>query len=107
MGTLSHLFPSGQQPPRRKGSRSALTAEEARHLRASLRNLRVAFGSYACLADAMGVSLPGLMHVVDGRKRGSGTLAWKAAKASGIPVEKLLTGALTEAGRCPLCRRKG
>ncbi len=59
---LVHPAPGGQgtdPPRRRKGSHSPalmLTAEERQHLRTFLRNLARAFGSWPCLADAMGVA---------------------------------------------------
>jgi hypothetical protein len=55
---IVHPAPAGQAPRVRRGRRAAalsLSADECRHLAASLHNLRRAFGGWACLADAMGV----------------------------------------------------
>ena len=95
MLTLVHPPGEGQDPPkRRRGTPSpslSLTAEEARHLRASIRNVaRVHFGPLAALARALGVP-PGTLT----RKRHpSAALAVALWRLTGIPVEVLLSGKL-------------
>ena len=92
---MLHLVPppraEGQDPPRRrKGTKPAalyLTAEEARHARAALRNTARAYGSFGCLADAMGVSMPTLRGAANVRRTFSGTLAIRLAKAPRRPVD--------------------
>lgn len=106
MGTVTPIRPKGQEMANGRPLRLVLTEEERRHLQAALRNLKAAFGSWACLAAAMHVNLATLMQGAFTRGKGSALLAWRAAQASGIPVEVLLTGKLTEAGECPLCHRK-
>ena len=90
----------------RASSRSpslALTREESQHLRAALFNLRRAYGSWSCLADAMGV-LPATVHHATLRgKRSSAAVALRAAKAGGMSVETILGGKLTTAGKCTAC----
>lgn len=82
----------------------SLTPEEKRHLRASLQNLRRAFGTWACLADAMRLPMQ-VVRAAGGScaNRGSIALAYRAAQTAGISLESILTGKLNEAGRCPTC----
>jgi len=98
----------GTRPSTPKGRRPAalsLTADERRHLGVSLRNLRRAYGSWACLADAMGgVHVDTLRGVAYGRIRsGSPAIALAAARAGHTTVEAVLTGKLTDAARCHSC----
>lgn len=96
----------GDPPKRRRGPSPALflTDEEWRHLRASLRNLRTAFGSWSCLADVMGVAKGSLIQAAQKPHRPSAALALRAAQAGGMLVEVVLGyRALNAAGRCPHC----
>ena len=99
--------PTGGQGPRvPKGKRSPglmLTAEESRHLRVALKNLRWAYGTWACLAEVMGIRSFALQDVASGKSPGSAAMALRAAQAAGMHVETLLSGALSPAGRCATC----
>ena len=100
---LVHPAPEGQgsrtSKRRRRRDVHSLTHDEKRHLRAALQNLRRAYGTWACLADVMGVSL----HALTSHASGSPGLALRAARAGGMSVEAVLTGALSSAGRCETC----
>jgi hypothetical protein len=105
---LVHPAPSGQAPARpRKGHRSPLlllTADERRHLRTSLHNLRRAFGSWSCLAEVIGVQPNALLSAARARNpQGSPAMALRAARVGGMSVEAVLSGALSSAGRCEAC----
>lgn len=106
MGTVTPIRPKGQEMATGRALPLALTEDERRHLQASLRNLKAAFGTWACLADAMGVNLKTLHQGAFMRGRGSALLAYRASQASGLPMSVILGGQLTEAGACPLCKRK-
>ena len=97
----------GSRTPKRKGRKAPalfLTPDERRHLRVALQNLRRAFGTWACLADAMGVRVNILLDAAHSRNpQGSPALAIRAAKVSGMTVEAILTGTLSAAGRCETC----
>ena len=85
----------GTDPPaRRRGVPSAclsLTREEARHLRASARNIaRTHYGTLAALARALGV----VPVVLTRRKHPGAGLAVALWRLTGIPVEAMLTGKL-------------
>ncbi|MFT3775240.1 MAG: transcriptional regulator [Minicystis sp.] len=99
---LVHPAREGQDPPaRRKGAHSpalSLTADEARHVRAALQNARRAFGTWGCLAAAIGCAVGTLKQSRPGL-----ALAVRVAQAAGVSVEAMLSGALTAAGRCPTC----
>ncbi|XXT22383.1 transcriptional regulator [Sorangium sp. So ce429] len=92
-------------PPRRRPCLS-LTPTQRKRLRAALRNLHAAYGSWSCLAEVMGMSVWSLRGIVKGRDNGSPATAQRAARAAGVTVEQLL-GGLTAADRCPTCGRSG
>ena len=92
----------GTRPPRRP-SPNALTHDERRNLCQALKNLRLRFGSWSCLAEVMDISEATLSSAATGRGRGSPGLALRAARAAGSTVEAILSGKLTPAGSCPLC----
>ncbi|WP_437759854.1 transcriptional regulator [Sorangium sp. So ce1389] len=96
----------GGRAPARRRQRLTLTPTESKRLRAALRNLRAAYGTWDCLADVMGVSRSTLRNIVKGHDGGSLAMATRAAKAAGVPVERLL-GDLAAADRCPACGRSG
>ncbi|WP_437909926.1 transcriptional regulator [Sorangium sp. So ce327] len=73
-------------------------------LRAALRHMRGLFGSWACLAAAMGVPKTTLTNFVYGATRSTHGLALKAARAAGTTIERLL-GRPVAADRCPHCGR--
>jgi hypothetical protein len=104
---LVHPAPQGQDPPaRRKRERSpalSLTVDEAKHFRSAARNAARAFGGFACLAAAIGVPVGTLHDATSPRRRPSGALALRLARVSGMHVETMLSGGLSEAGRCPAC----
>ena len=106
---LVHPAPEGQGPRTPKGRRAcaaalSLTPDERRHLAAALHNLRRAFGTWACLADARGVRVKLIELAARHRNpKGSPAVALRAAKVSGTSVEAILAGTLTAAGRCGAC----
>jgi hypothetical protein len=97
----------GQDPPkRRKGAKPAalfLTPEEARHVRAALRNTARAYGGRDVLATAMGVSRGTIDGAAVSTRPLSGTFAIRLAQAAGVSVESILSGKLGDAGRCQAC----
>jgi hypothetical protein len=102
---LVHPAPEGQPtdpPARRRGHKAPalfIADEEARHLRATIKNTGRAYGSVACLAAAIGVK-PG---VLSSKRRPSAALALAVARAAGMTVEAVLGGKLSAAGRCAAC----
>jgi len=104
---LVNPAPSGQDPPtRRKGDRSpalSLTATEASFFRAALRNVARAYGGFDVLAGVVGVPVETLYKANAPRRITSAALALRVARAAGMHVEAMLSGALSEAGRCNTC----
>ncbi len=78
------------------------TPEEAARIRASLRNARTLFGSWACLADAMYLSRGKVQETGSGRYRPSPALVFRLARALGVSLESLYR-ATTAADVCPTC----
>ncbi|AUX21612.1 transcriptional regulator [Sorangium cellulosum] len=98
----------GRAPARRPYHRSrslSLTDVERMRLRAAVRNLRALYGTWACLAEVMGVSAGTLQQLASGNG-GSHAMALRAAKAAGVSLDQIL-GRLTPADRCPTCGRSG
>lgn len=102
--------PSGGEPtdpPRKRGCLSpalSLTNDEVRHLRAGLHNLRRACGGWAVVGKLTGIPKDTLARAAcSSGPRPGAALALRVAKAAGMSVEALLSGVITEAGRCPTC----
>lgn len=101
---LVHPAPPTQPPPP-KGRRARslkLTADEERHARAAMRNIKGTFGSWAALAQAIGVAIPTLHHALK-PGRGSALLFLRVAQAGKIAFENMLSGGVGVAGRCSSC----
>ncbi|MRG94273.1 transcriptional regulator [Polyangium spumosum] len=106
---LVHPAPQGQgtDPPRgRKSDLLSLTDDQNDRLRAAIKHLRGAYGTYACLATVVGVRKGLLVNVATGVHRGSHALAFHVARAGGVSVEQILTPGVADASRCALCGRK-
>jgi hypothetical protein len=106
--TVIPLRPRGGQGtalPAARRSSVILTDTEQMRLRAALRNLRALYGTWACLAEVMGVSAKTLANIVSGRRSSPG-MAVRAARAAGSTVDRIL-GAPCSADRCPRCGRSG
>ena len=108
MPRLLRLVGAGQgtEPPkRRRGFRApslSLTDEEARALRASIRNVaRTHFGTLRQLAAALGVD----RSVLTSKDRPSPALALAVARVAGLSVDVVLgrVGLSVAGGGCPTC----
>jgi hypothetical protein len=101
--TLRLVRPEAPKPPRRKGERKPLLSpEEERRFRQAMRNLRDAFGTWGCLADAMGANEGTIDAMQQGRSRVSGDMLIRAMRASGLSLAELL-GEPQIAGKCRAC----
>ena len=105
---LVHPAPAGQGLRAPKGRRFSpcfsLTPDERRHLRTALHNLRRAFGTWDCLADAMGVKINAISRASrEKNPMGSPALALRVARVGGMSMEAVLSGSLSSAGRCESC----
>ncbi|HZF54858.1 MAG TPA: transcriptional regulator [Polyangiaceae bacterium] len=97
----------GKDPPKRQkgGPRHetvVLSPDEQRKARQALRNLKDHFGTWACLADAMGMRTKSLINAVSGRCGLSPAVLLRAMRASGLTLDDML-GAPATAGRCRAC----
>lgn len=93
--------------PERQGthSRATLTPDEQKNVGAALRFLRVKLGGGSALRRALGVSGPVVDRATGKRGLASASLAVRAARAAGVPVDDVLTGRFPPAGSCPHCGR--
>ena len=102
---------AGQDPPKRRKRPSdalVLSDEEVRHVRQALRNLAFALGGNDVTAHVLGIAVKSITSAKNSPKhRPSGTLAIRIAKAAGVSVESILTGAIAITARCPTCGRRG
>lgn len=104
---MSHLRIVGNEPPKRQMPKGKpftvmlLSDDEQKRAVQALRNLRDAFGSWACMADAMGVAESTIHHAID-RKRISVAMLFAASRASGLTIDDLLSVPVP-AGMCKAC----
>lgn len=102
---MSHLKIVKDEPPKPRPKRQRsplLTPDEEKRFRQAMKNLRDAFGTWACLAAAMGSALTSVAHMMDGSCHVSGDMIIRAMKASGLTLTELL-GAPVLAGTCRAC----
>lgn len=93
------------RPSRRKWERTPLLKpEEAQRFRAAMRGLQGAFGSWPCLADAMGTNTDTIKDMMRGKTGVSGEMIVRASKASGLSFAELIGGPIA-ADRCRACGR--
>ena len=108
MGNLRLVHPQGQAPavPRRARHPSpalSLTPDERRFLRVAIKNTAHAYGGMAVLATVTGLPLNTLRAAAYSSGKGSVALARLVARAGGMSLDAVLTGALSAAGRCATC----
>lgn len=95
-----------KRTPRTINPRLSLTSAERARLRAAVRNLARAHGSYAQLAEVVGAPIHSLHHVGSTGKVSYG-YALLIARALGMSVDQLI-GPLSSTETCPTCgARKG
>jgi hypothetical protein len=92
------------RPINRTKRSTDLTTEEQESVRRALRFLRVRFGGWPRLAQAIDASWATLRDRAYGRTV-SGGLALRIARAAGVPLEDVVSGAWPPAGACPHCGR--
>lgn len=85
-----------------------LTRAQQERVRALLRNLRSAYGSWSCLAVVMGSTAGSLAATASNPVRASLPLIHRLANAAGMTVEAVLATGLASVDTCPTCgARKG
>jgi len=82
-----------------------LSAEESARVKAALAFLRAREGTWRAVAEAMGLKLRTVRYAAERRTGVSAGIALRAARAAGVPVEDVLSGAFPKAGTCPHCGR--
>jgi hypothetical protein len=91
-----HLHVVRDEPPakRRRGARPppVLTVEQERTVRASLRGLaRSRYGTLAGMSEALGLHRNSIRQALGKRRGVSAEILLRAALATGVPVERLIT----------------
>ena len=102
---LVRLLSESPKPHKYTRRRVVFTAAQEAWIRVALRNARASFGTWACLAHAMGVQKGALADAVRGRNRVSAEMVIRLASATGMSVDTLLHPSIVAAGRCPTCGR--
>ena len=96
------------EPPKARSKRHhrppVFNAAQERQLRATLQNAARAFGTWACLADAMGMTKGALGDAMR-RRRTSPEVAVRLAFATGISLDALLRPGVVIVGKCCACGR--
>jgi plasmid maintenance system antidote protein VapI len=95
---MSHLRNVGRGPikpsprkPRRPHYTEVFTAEEQRQARQALRHLRLAYGTWSCLAEAMGMPKESLQRAASGTAAVTAAILLRASRASGLTIDDLLS----------------
>lgn len=92
------------KPPRAVGS-ADLSPEEQERARVAIRFLVKRFGTWGKLAAAMKANVQTVRFAVSARGAVSAGVALRAARAAGVPLEDVLSGAWPSATACPHCGR--
>lgn len=82
-----------------------LTPDEQGRVRAALVFLSRRFGSWEALAKVMNVKVGTACYSGGQNSKPSAGIALRAARAAGVPLEDILSGAFPPAGACPSCGR--
>lgn len=78
--------------------------DQRQKLAVALRNLKLRYGTWRRVADAIGMREGSLIGVVSRRSHGgSMAMAVRAAELLGITVERIMSGTLASTGKCPHC----
>ena len=105
--TLRLVHPRPPKPPTtRTPGDPVFSREEEARIRAALQHARLLFGTWSCVAAAMGLRGKRLPRVACGVRRITAEIAVRLARALGKPLESLYR-APTDASRCPHCGRGG
>jgi hypothetical protein len=89
-----------------RGRNLSLTVPQRRRLSATLKNLRLLYGSWAAVAEMTEVSINTLHGITTGRDYGSVTIAARVARAAGVSFVHVLDGQIRSADRCPECGQR-
>ncbi len=92
--------PKSKRPKYRRSL--VFSGEEARRFRQALKNLQGAFGSWPCLAKAMGVDEHTIWRVAKSKQNFGGDLVVRAMRASGLGLKDLI-GEPNGLTRCRAC----
>jgi hypothetical protein len=95
----------GETPKPHKYTRRGYIFTDAQEawMRTALRNARAAFGTWACLADAMGIGKGALADAVNNRNHISPEMVIRFAAATGMSVDVLLHPSIAATDQCPSC----
>lgn len=91
------------RPKARRGP--DLTPEEAQRVKATLTILKVRYGTWTAVAEAMHLKVATVKYAAERRGGVTAGVALRAARAAGVPVEDILSGAWPKPGMCPHCGR--
>ncbi len=82
-----------------------LTDDERVHVKATLAFLLARLGSWDAVAKATGLKKATLQYAASKKAGVSAGVALRAARAAGVPLEDVLSGAWPKPGVCPRCGR--
>jgi hypothetical protein len=82
--------------------RHVFTKSQETRIRAALKGARRAFGTWGCLADAMGIGKAAVEYASQGH-RVSAEMAIRLSFATGISLDALLRPGVLDAGKCIAC----
>jgi transcriptional regulator with XRE-family HTH domain len=99
-------------PPREPSRRKLLDPNrlkdhEVAYVRAALGVLKLRYGSWRRLAEAMQVGRMRVTRAACGLRRPDVALAVRLARVAGVPVEDIIKGRFVLRGTCPMCGQRG
>jgi hypothetical protein len=83
-------------------SKTDLTKEEEKRVRAALQFMRVRLGGWEPLSKVLGFKQESLSHIANDRTV-TASLAFRLARLVKVPVDDLLAGRFPAPGTCPNC----
>jgi hypothetical protein len=77
--------------------------EEEERVRAGLDVLRIRYGNWKHVADALKTHVSSITRTIGPKGRVTPAFAMRIARLLGVPLGDVLSGAFPRAGQCPLC----
>ena len=74
-------------------------------MKVALAFLRARYGGWQAAADAMALKVATVLYAATKGKSVTAGVALRTARAAGVPVEDVLSGAFPKPGVCPHCGR--
>lgn len=99
--------PARELPVRKRQDPSRLKDHEVAYVRAALGVMKLRYGSWRRLAEAMQVGRMRVNRVASGSRLPDVAFATRLARVAGVPAEDIIRGRFVREGACPMCGQRG